>query len=1035
MTEPVRYLSSLAPEEKRRMIARLEEEQARRRAGRSRLPPHLQPAPAPDAAAPALRPDPERRFEPFPLNDLQQAYLFGRGDQVELGHNSIHVYMEIEGGELDLPRLERAFRRLIDRHGMLRSVILPDARQRVLEEVPPFEIRVADLRGTSPAEAEAALGELREEMSHQVFELERWPSFDLRACRLPGGGLTLHLSLDLMRLDAPSFLLLFDEWGRLYDDPEAELGELDLSFRDYVLAERELLRSPAVAAAREYWLGRVPTLPPAPQLPLARDPASLDRPVFRRRSGRLDPETWGRLQERCRAAGLTPSTLLCAAYAEVLGAWSGNRGFCINVSGNHRRNLHPRVHELVGIFSELIVLEVQPGSDPTFEGRALRLQEQLWRDLDHRDFNGVRVLRELARHRGLKAQMPVVFTATLLDFSRLAWLGRVRSFLTQTPQVWLDHQIVEDAGALLYHWDGVEDLFPAGVLDDMLAAYGLLLERLARRPQSWGEPLRDLLPPAQVALRRAVNDTAATLPAGRLEDGFREQVQERPDAVAVVSPEGHLTYGELAARAGGLARRLRELGARPDRLVAVVMEKGWEQVAAALAVVESGAAYLPIDAAWPAERIRLLLERGEVELVLTQPAVEDSIRWPEDGRCVRLLVDGAPPEPPLEPEPGPTGGAADLAYVIFTSGSTGEPKGVMIDHRSAVNTVADVNRRFGAGPDDRVLALSSLTFDLSVYDLFGTLAAGGSIVLASPGARRDPGTWATLVERERVTIWNSVPALLEMLVEHGSRRPVAADALRLVLLSGDWIPVELPERARRLAPRARIVSLGGATEGSIWSILYPIGEVDPHWRSIPYGRPMANQRFHVLDELLEPCPEWVVGELYIGGAGVARGYWRDPARTAESFVHHPRTGERLYRTGDLGRYLPDGEIEFLGRRDFQVKIRGYRVELGEIEAALGRHPGVREAVVVAPEDGRGQRRLIAYVVPARDGAAEADGLRAALAARLPEYMVPAVFVRLERLPLTANGKVDRAALPPPHAAEAPAAESHGGARPAGGGAL
>jgi amino acid adenylation domain-containing protein len=311
-------------------------------------------------------------------------------------------------------------------------------------------------------------------------------------------------------------------------------------------------------------------------------------------------------------------------------------------------------------------------------------------------------------------------------------------------------------------------------------------------------------------------------------------------------------------------------------------------------------------------------------------------------------------------------GADDLAYVIYTSGSTGRPKGVMIDHRGAVNTILDVNHRFHVEPGDRVLALSSLSFDLSVYDVFGILAAGATIVMPDASGRRDPAHWTDLVARREVSIWNTVPALMQMMVEYlsGLSRRLPG-SLRLVLLSGDWIPVNLPARIGELAPGASVVSLGGATEASIWSILYPVDQVDPAWPSVPYGKPMRNQTFHVLDHNLEPRPTWVPGELYIGGAGLAHGYWRDEARTEASFVTHPRTRERLYRTGDLGRYLPDGNIEFLGRQDLQVKIRGHRIELGEIEVALLDHPAVSAGVVAAVGDPRGDRQLVAYVVPER----------------------------------------------------------------------
>ncbi|UBU18984.1 amino acid adenylation domain-containing protein [Nonomuraea gerenzanensis] len=483
-----------------------------------------------------------------------------------------------------------------------------------------------------------------------------------------------------------------------------------------------------------------------------------------------------------------------------------------------------------------------------------------------------------------------------------------------------------------------------------------------------------------------------------------------------------MTYGELACRARVIAGRLAALGVRTDELVAVVMDKGWEQCAAVLGILAAGAAYLPVDADFPEERIRFLLDHGRVRAVLTQSHVAGRLGEalgtdttgalmagaPQAGRVV-FRVDALPAGPAVPPETPCATRPGDLAYVIFTSGSTGVPKGVMISHRGALNTVVDVNDRFGIGERDRTLALSSLSFDLSVYDLFGPLSAGGAVVVPDAGAHRDPAAWLRLAEQAGVTVWNSVPALMELLVEHLIVKEESSRALRLVMLSGDWFPVTLPERIRRVLGEPEIVSLGGATEASIWSILYPVGDVPAGWPSIPYGRPMRNQTFHVLDDLLRPRPVGVPGDLYIGGAGLAEGYLRDDERTAAAFIRHPVTGERLYRTGDLGRFLPSGDIEFLGREDFQVKVQGYRIELGEIETALARHPDVRGAVATVHGEPRGAKRIVAFAVP-EEGRPLPAGLRGFLAERLPEYMVPSAFVELAALPLTANGKVDRKAL-------------------------
>lgn len=511
--------------------------------------------------------------------------------------------------------------------------------------------------------------------------------------------------------------------------------------------------------------------------------------------------------------------------------------------------------------------------------------------------------------------------------------------------------------------------------------------------------------------RNAINATVASISDQLLHTLFAAQVEQRGNELAVISPERTLTYQELCDRSHQVAHRLRQLGASPNQLIGVVMEKGWEQIVAVIGILASGAAYVPIDPGLPKERFSYLLANSEVDIVLTQSWLNKKISWSEP--VYRLCIDSEDlaeeSNQPLEPVQTPD----DLAYLIYTSGSTGVPKGVMINHQGAVNTIVDINQRFGVSPTDRVLALSSLSFDLSVYDIFGTLAAGGTIVIPKASFEREPSHWAELVVQHNVTIWNSVPALMQMMVDYATNHSQVLASLRLVLLSGDWLPLTLPTQIQTLVQDVQVISLGGATEASIWSILYPIQSVDPAWKSIPYGRPMVNQRFYVFNHALEPCPVWVPGQLYIGGIGLAKGYWHQATKTAASFITHPRTGERLYRTGDLGRFLPDGTIEFLGREDFQVKIGGYRIELGEIEAVLVQHPAVREAVVAVAGKQLSEKRLVVYVVPHQEISFEEQELRRFLRDRLPEYMLPSAFIFLESLPLSANGKIDRRALPSP----------------------
>lgn len=439
----------------------------------------------------------------------------------------------------------------------------------------------------------------------------------------------------------------------------------------------------------------------------------------------------------------------------------------------------------------------------------------------------------------------------------------------------------------------------------------------------------------------------------------------------------------------------------------MVADKSAEQIAAVLGVLYSGAAYLPVDAALPPDRIAHLLRRGQARAALTHGGLVAGLGQPA-GVTVFPLDDPAAWADADDSALPDAQGGPDLAYVIFTSGSTGEPKGVMIEHQAAANTVADINTRFALTAADRVLGLSALGFDLSVWDIFGTLAAGAALVLPDPGSSRDPQHWAALIAEHHVTIWNTVPALMEMLVTHAEGTSAASLAgLRAVLLSGDWIPLTLPDRIRALARPEHLISLGGATEAAIWSIYHPIGQNLPGWASVPYGTPLAAQAFHILDQRLAPRPDWAAGDLYIAGAGLARGYWQDPGTTSAAFIRHPVTGQRLYRTGDLGRYHPDGTIEFLGRTDSQVKINGYRIELGEIDATLTRHPAVARAATTATNGHLTSYITLAAACQAMPGEAELAGH---CARYLPGWMVPRRITVLDRLPLTANGKVDRGAL-------------------------
>ncbi|MEV6042643.1 amino acid adenylation domain-containing protein [Streptomyces xanthochromogenes] len=947
---------------------------------------------------PTVTADLARRGEPFPATDVQRAYWLGRGSDFTLGGVGSYWYWEFDGQGVDLALLEDVWNRLVERHEMMRAVFDDDGNQKILPKVPRFHLTVKD---AAPGDEESALAAQRAAMDHRVFDVGSWPLFDIAATRYGGGRTRIAFGFDYIVLDALSIMTLFWELSTLYRAPRTQLPSLGVSFRDYVLQA-----APAdddLAADRDYWRARLDDLPPAPALPLALDPALVTAPRFARREFALEPDTWATLTARGREVGLTPSALLATAFADVLAAWSAHPDVTLNLTLFDRREVHPDINDIVGDFTSLLLVGHRPRAGEGWASAARRFQQQIWDGLQHSSVSAIWVLRELALRDGvMDSPMPVVFTSTLGVSDKLADLsmpfGEQVYGLSQTPQVWLDCQVVERDGGLAINWDVVEELFPDGVVADMFGAYEQLLRTLCAA--DWGAEVTVPLPAAQREARAAANATAAPAGGGLLHQAFFARARSAPERPALLWGEsGTQDYAGLAARALAVAGALREAGVRPADMVAVVLPKGPDQIAAVLGVLAAGAAYVPVGVDQPSARRARILANAGARVALTRGASGD---WPAGVQLVDVAdAFGA------EPLAGPVEVPEDtLAYTIFTSGSTGEPKGVEITHRAAANTVEDINERFGVGGEDRVLAVSALDFDLSVYDIFGPLSAGGALVLVAEEDRREAHRWLGSVREHRVTLWNTVPALLDMLLVAAGDGPALA-GLRLALVSGDWVGLDLPDRLAERAPRCRLVALGGATEAAIWSNYHVVEGLLENWPSIPYGTPLRNQRYRVADAHTRDCPDWVPGELWIGGAGVAEGYRGDPVRTAERFVTH--AGERWYRTGDLGRYRPGAVLEFLGRADHQVKVGGHRIELGEIEAALGSAPGVARAVALTVGQ-RPRHRIVAFVVSDTGIAPDTEALRATLVERLPHYMIPDRIEAVERLPLTANGKVDRAAL-------------------------
>jgi pyochelin synthetase len=957
------------------------------------------------------------------LTPLQRAYLLGRGSTVEMGNVASHVYHEIEG-VWDVERLETALQSVVDRCPMLRTSFTADGRQHLHRPQVAVRIVREDLRGLPPDEVDEWLRRARQQRSHRVLPAERAPLLAVEVSLISGERMILHVSHDGLVIDGISMLLFFRRWWEAYQngsgDGESEPPE-ELSFTTYLEALEKSRSGPAAERSRRYWLDRLDDLTQHPDLPLATSPAAISRPRFSQRLVKLDAARWTALKAHGTRAGVTPTCLVLAAYAETLGYWGGNDRFTVTTTVANRPPIHPRIMQAIGNFSDTMLVEVATDQHRPFRERVRTLQERLRQDIDHRHFSGANVLRELAR-RGDRSglRVPYTFNSTIgfseVDGSALELFGPEIYSVSQTPQVWLNVFVMEQRGGLVVQLDGVDELYPDGLLDALVEGLQRMLESL-QEEAAWSQTTFDLLPAAQRTRRQAVNATGRAVPDLLLPMGFVEHAEHAPQALAVLTTQGVLSYGALHRHANRAARWLRERGIGRDDLVGLVMNRGPEQIIGILATVMAGAAYLPIDATLPTERKRYFLRDGQVRCVLTNRPGDAALAG--GPYHVRALDATAQPGSVVALPTLAGANPDDLAYVLYTSGSTGAPKGAMVTHRSVVNVVSDCNSRFGIAPQDRFFAISAFHFDLSVYDVFGALTAGAALVMPDPERAADPAHWLERCAQAGVTVWNSVPAIVDLLREQaaaaGDTGSAGLATLRLVMMSGDRIPPKLPSRLRALRPDLQLMSLGGPTETTIWNILHPIGPHEDGSRSISYGRPNANNRAYILDRHGRDTPDWVSGEICAAGVGLARGYWADPARTGERFFDDPRRGERLYRTGDLGRYLPDGDIDILGRSDFQIKVNGYRVEAGEVETHLIAIEVIKQAVVVRQTGERGDR-LVAHLVAAGDERPSEVAVRGRLREQLPEFMVPAVLVWHEALPLTANGKVDRGALvaaPPP----------------------
>lgn len=927
-------------------------------------------------------------------------------------------------GDVRADRLAAAFEAVVAARAVYRSgFMMQDDGQPALriQDHVPFALEVREAHGASVQEM------VRDFV--RPFDLGKAPLLRARLVNVAPGSAVLLIDMHHIVTDLHSVDLLLEDLAHAYEGKP--LAPEPLPFRDYMADFSSHEASPEdIEAQGHFWQTLF-----AGELTVAKLPTDFERPVLQNFKGArerflIDEAQLAKVHALCERLAVDERTFFMACYHIFLAKSCGEEDVVAGCIHPGRRT--PALEKLQSMFVKTQAIRSQPKADTPFDLFAKGLHDTLAQAHVNADYGIERLIEHLQVPRDASRTplfdamfllKPKGYGALRLGACQVAAQSFESGLSKFDMTLILEHGKAGLAAALEYN----TTLFERGTIERFVHQFQTLLTHVLAQPNAAIGALALISEAEMDAIwARSKNDTPHASDA-LMHTLFHRAAAEHPQDIAVASPRGDWSYGALSGFVNRLASEIQDAGAAVNDCVAVIMDPGWEQAAATLAAQTAGTAYVPINPTLPRSRILHLLERCAIRVILTQPWHAGLIDWPSDAAVIE--VDGARSGAAQSDAPHPAYQAPDdIAYTIFTSGTTGTPKGVVMTHRAVVNTLLDINRRYGIGRQDKVLALSALNFDLSVYDIFGMLAAGGTVVYPDHEQAKSPPHWHELVLAHGVTLWNTVPALLGLLCEHAARQPDAPLLpLRCVMMSGDWIPVNLPQQVRALCePGLSVNSLGGATEAAIWSITYPINDLPDGVKRIPYGRPLDNQSFFVLDSALNPCPVGVTGDLFIGGIGLAREYWGDPDKTNASFFVHPSRGERIYRTGDMGRYLPDGCIDIVGRRDHQVKINGYRIELEEIESFLLRFPGIRQAAVAVHRHESAQV-LCAYVVaeqPASDVVcAQGDphsldrDIMDFLSESLPEYMVPLHYVWLDELPLSANDKVDRAALPKPQMAE------------------
>jgi len=971
---------------------------------------------------------PVTREKALPLSFAQQRLWFM--DQFSPGNFTFNIPAALNlEGNLDVAVLERSLNEIIQRHESLRTIFesVDGEPVQIIKATSPLTLTVTDLRSLPEHERDAQAQRLVIDEGQRLFDLAQGPLLRAGLLRLDEERFILLFTMHHIITDGWSAGVLLRELTTLYEafsrEQPSPLPALPVQYADYAVWQQNWLQGEVLDKHLDYWRDQLDKAPMLLELPTDRPRPAVQAYRGKRFVVNLPEELSAKMRELSRREGVTLFMLLLAAFKVLLARYTGQTDVLVGVPVANRQR--PELENLIGLFANLLVLRTEVASDLTFKQLLQRVREVALGAYMHQGMPFEKLVAALNLERSLSYN-PLVQVVLALHNAPLGNLA-IEGLKFSVP---VDHtgaarlDLILDlvdresgiSGALEYD----RDLFDEGTVVRLMDSYQRLLESIVAHPEQSISELELLTEVEREKLLVQWNTVALSddpLPSQCLHQLFEAQVERTPQAIALTFEDKHLTYDQLNRRANKIAHHLQSLGIGPEARVGILMERSAEMVVAILSILKAGGGYVPLDPTYPSERLTFMLEDARVPVLLTSCKQSlENLRLPQEVRVVCLESDWKIISQESEGNPAQRVTAENLAYNIYTSGSTGRPKGVQVNHGSAVALFAATRHLFEFDERDTWTVFHSHAFDLSVWEIWGCLLHGGRLVIVPLAVAQSPESFYRLLCAEQVTVLNQTPSAIRQLIQIRETGIEAGPlALRLIICGGEALPRELA--APLLQWGVPTWNFYGPTEATVWTTVHSLENPDAEPGLVSIGRPLARMQAYILDQRMQPVPSGVAGELHLGGVGLARGYLNSHELTAERFIPHPfstEAGARLYRTGDMARYLPDGEIEFLGRLDHQVKIRGFRIELGEIEAVLNAHAQVRETAVLSREDAPGDKRLVAYVVAQQDEAPPASQeLRGYLKEKLPDYMIPSTFMLLDEMPLTQNGKVNRKALPAP----------------------